>query len=344
MTESYIILIIGIVLVVFFEFTNGVHDASDMIATAIASNTITPGRAIALVTFFTFLGPLLGGVAVADTIGQFVKINPEETTLSQMVVISALLSAIIYNLVTWKFGLPSSSSSSLTSGLVGAGLHAVGPQKINWGLDALQHFQLSGFMKVITGMFFSPLAGFIIGILIIKLFIKLFSRLSIKAKPFFIISQYFSISWLAFSHGTNDAQKGMGMIAMMLLASGITPTFTVPFWVILLCAGSITLGTLFGGWSIVKTVGFGIYRIKLIHSLADQIGSAAVILSSSLIGAPVSTTQVVTTTLVGIGAGERPGHVKWQNVEKIFAGWFLNIPISIVTGYLINFILSKIIL
>ncbi|MBK5284257.1 MAG: anion permease [Bacteroidia bacterium] len=340
MNEAHIILIIGIVLVIFYDFTNGFHDAADMIATAIASHTIAPGRAILLVTFFTLLGPLLGGVAVADTIGQFVKINPHQTSVAQMVVISALLSAIAYNLVTWKLGLPSSSSSSLTSGLVGAGLHAVGSQHINWGIAELSHFQLAGFMKVVTGMFLSPLVGFIIGILIIKLFLKLFIRLTMKARPLFIVSQYLSISWLAFSHGTNDAQKGMGMIAMMLFASGVTATFTVPFWVILLCATSITCGTLFGGWSIIKTVGFGIYKVKLIHSLADQIGSAGVILSSSLIGAPVSTTQVVTTTLVGIGTGEHPGHVKWKNVKHIFEGWLLNIPISIVIGYLINLLLS----
>jgi len=343
MTEPHLILVVGIALVIFYDFTNGFHDAADMIATAIASHTINPGRAISLVTFFTLLGPLVGGVAVADTIGQFVTINPAETIASQIVVISALLCAITYNLVTWKLGLPSSSSSSLTSGLVGAGLHAVGPENINWGIKQIENMELSGFMKIITGMFISPLSGFIIGILVIKLFLKLFRRFTVKTKPFFVISQYLSISWLAFSHGTNDAQKGMGMIAMMLFASGISGTFSVPFWVILLCATSITIGTLFGGWNIIKTVGFGIYRIKLVHSLADQIGSAAVILSSSIIGAPVSTTQVVTTTLVGIGTGEHPGHVKWKNVKNIFIGWILNIPISIVMGYLINLLLSRII-
>ncbi len=340
MNETQVILVIGIALVIFYDFTNGFHDAADMVATAIASHSITPGRAIAIVTFFTFLGPIIGGVAVADTIGQFVKINPHETTVAQLVVISALFSAIAYNLVTWKIGLPSSSSSSLTSGLVGAGLHAVGAQNINWGITQLTHFQLAGFMKVITGMIFSPLAGFIIGLLIIKLFLKLFKRLTIKVRPIFIGTQYLSISWLAFSHGTNDGQKGMGMIAMMLFASGITSKFTVPYWVIFLCAASITSGTLFGGWNIIKTVGFGIYRIKMIHSLADQIGSAAVILSSSLLGAPVSTTQVVTTTLIGIGNGEHPGHVKWKNVRRIFSGWLWNIPISIVIGYLVNVLLS----
>jgi PiT family inorganic phosphate transporter len=340
MNETQLILVVGILLVVFFDFTNGFHDAADMIATAIASHSISPARAIALVTFFTFLGPLIGGVAVADTIGQFVQIDPQQTAVAQTVVISGLISAIAYNLVTWKLGLPSSSSASLSSGLVGAGLHSVGYQNINWGIVKLSHFQLSGFMKIITGMVFSPLVGFVIGIFIIKLFLKLFARLTIKVKPFFIIGQYFSISWLAFSHGTNDAQKGMGMIAMMLFASGVTTEFTVPLWVILLCATSITTGTLFGGWNIIKTVGFGIYRIRLVHSIADQIGSAAVILSSSFIGAPVSTTQVVTTTLVGIGTGEHPDHVKWKNVKNIFAGWTLNIPISVVIGYLVSLCLT----
>ncbi len=340
MNETHFILILGIVLVIFYDFTNGFHDAADMIATAIASHSITPGRAITLVTFFTLLGPLLGGVAVADTIGQFIEINPQQATVAQSVVISALLTAITYNLVTWKFGLPSSSSASLTSGLVGAGLYAVGSHHINWGIEQLSHFQLAGFMKIVVGMFFSPLAGFLIGIFLIKLFLKIFRRLTMKVKPLFIASQYLSISWLAFSHGTNDAQKGMGMIAMMLFASDVTSKFTVPLWVILLCAASITLGTLFGGWNIIKTVGFGIFHVKPIHSFADQVGSAAVILGSSLIGAPVSTTEVVTTTLVGIGTGEHPGHVKWLNVKRIFGGWFLNIPISIGIGYVINFILS----
>lgn len=334
------ILILGILLVIFYDFTNGFHDAADMVATAIASHTITPGKAIALVTLFTMLGPLIGGVAVADTIGQFVKIDPAQTAIAQSVVLSALLAAIGYNLVTWKFGLPSSSSSSLTSGLVGAGLHAVGSGHINWGLEQLVHFRLAGFMKVVTGMIFSPLAGFVVGYLIIRLFLRLFRRLTIKARPFFAYSQYLSISWLAFSHGANDAQKGMGMIAMMLLASGATTHFHVPLWVILLCTTSITSGTLFGGWNIIKTLGFGIYKVKLIHSLADQVGGATVILASTMVGAPVSTTQVVTTTLVGIGAGEHKRHVKWHNVQRILAGWALNIPVSIIAGYLINMLLN----
>lgn len=332
MSINEIILIAGIVLVLIYDFTNGFHDAADMIATAIASRSMSPKFAILIVTVFTFIGPLLGGLAVADTIGNFVNIENQTIGVAQSVVLAAILSAITYNLITWKFGLPSSSSNSLTSGLVGAGLFALGNNHIHWGVDGLQNGHIEGFMKVIIGMVISPLSGFIAGFLIIKLLNRLFRRLSIKSKPILVVGQFFTVSWLAFSHGVNDAQKGMGIIAMLLFASGVYPQFHVPIWVILMCASAITLGTVFGGWSIIKTVGFGIYRVHLIHSIADQLGSALVVLSSSLIGAPTSTTQVVTTTLLGVGTGERPKHVRWNAAKMIGTGWLLNIPISFLLG------------
>jgi len=336
------ILIVGIVFVMVYDFTNGFHDASDMIATAIASMSMTPRAAILLVTVFTFLGPFLGGVAVADTIGEFVRIKGEPQSIALSVTMAALLAAITFNIITWKLGLPSSSSTSLTSGLVGAGLFALDSQHIHWGVAELGHGQLTGFMKIVAGLILSPVAGFVVGYFIIKLLMQLMKRLTIKSKKFFVVSQYVSVSWLAFSHGTNDAQKGMGTMAMLLLASGVHTTFHVPLWVILLCAVSITTGTLFGGWTIIKTVGFGIYKVKLIHSMADQIGSAFIILSSSFIGAPVSTTQVVTTTLMGVGAGDRPGHVRWRMAKYIGTSWLLNIPSCLLIGALYCFILIKI--
>ena len=342
MDSGMIILIFGFILIIFFDFTNGFHDAADMIATAVASMTMTPKRAILIVTLFTFLGPILGGVAVANTISGFVDISESSKEVAQILTLSALLAAISFNLITWKFGLPSSSSNSLTSGLVGAGLYMVGNGHINWGFEALSMGHLSGFVRILTGMVISPLAGFLTGFLIIKLLRKLLARLSSKAKVFLVASQYLTVSWLAFSHGTNDAQKGMGMMAMLLFASGVTTHLHVPFWVIPLCAGSMTVGTVFGGWNIIKTIGFGIYKVKIIHSLADQIGSALVVLGSSAIGAPVSTTQVVTTTLMGIGAGERPRHVRWNVAGNIFKGWLINIPSSLLMGIIFSYLLSKI--
>ncbi|SMO53507.1 Phosphate transporter family protein [Solitalea koreensis] len=202
---AHILLIIGILSVMAYDFTNGFHDAADMIATAIASMSMTPKTAIIIVTVFTFAGPFLGGVAVADTIGEFVNIKGVSSLISQSITISAVLSAITFNLITWKLGLPSSSSNSLTSGLVGAGLFTIGNSHINWGIAALMQGHIQGFIKIVIGMVFSPLAGFIIGFFLMKIMLKAMKRLTIKSKKYFIAMQYVTVSWLAFSHGTNDA-------------------------------------------------------------------------------------------------------------------------------------------
>lgn len=336
-----ILLIIGVALVLIYDFTNGFHDAADMIATAIASRSMTPFAAIIIVSAFTFLGPFISGLAVANTIGEFVSIENSSRLIAQSVVLSGILAAISYNLITWKFGLPSSSSNSLTSGLIGAALYALGNHHIHWGVQALYNGEITGFMKIVVGILFSPLAGFVMGFVLIKIFLHLFRRFSIKSKKLFVVTQYLTVSWLAFSHGSNDAQKGMGIIGMLLLASGNYTEFTIPTWTILSCASAITLGTMFGGWGIIKTVGFEIYKVKLIHSITDQIGAAAVVLGSSLIGAPTSTTQVVTTTLMGVGAGEHPKHVRWSMAKNIVTGWLLNIPSSMIMGAFFCFLFMK---
>ncbi len=338
---SYI-LIFGVALVLIYDFTNGFHDAADMIATAIASRAMTPLMAILIVTVFTFSGPFIGGLAVANTIGEFVSIKDSQEYIAQSIVLAAILAAITYNLITWKLGLPTSSSNSLTSGLTGAALYALGSSHVNWGFHELLNGEIVGFTKILIGIVFSPLAGFIVGFLIMKILLKYLKRLSIKSKKLFVVTQYLTVSWLAFSHGTNDSQKGMGVISMLLLASGVYSEFTVPDWVILSCASAITLGTMFGGWSIIKTVGFRIYKVKIYHSVADQIGSAAVILGSSMIGAPTSTTQVVTTTLMGVGAAEHPKHVRWGVTKNIIKGWLLNIPTSMLLGAFFCYLFIKI--
>lgn len=346
MDTIFLLLILTVLAVAIFDFTNGFHDAADMIATAIASRAMTPTVAIILVTIFTFIAPFLIGLAVADTVGGFVNIDGVDTLKAESIVFCAILAAISYNLVTWKLGLPSSSSNSLVGGLVGSALFGLSSSSINWGVTALFNGELEGVMKIVVGLFFSPIAGFIVGFLLMKLFMKLFSRLSFQSKKIFIFSQYLSISWLAFSHGANDAQKGMAIIAMVLLASGTTTEFTVPIWAILLCTTAISFGTLFGGWSIIKTLGFGIIKVKTIHSFTDQIGAALINTFSTSIGAPTSTTQVVTATLMGVGGAEKPKHVKWQTAFSIIGGWFLNIPISMALGafycMLLLFIIERI--
>jgi PiT family inorganic phosphate transporter len=325
-------LILVVIAVAAYDFTNGFHDAADMVATAIASRAMRPSTAIAIVSFFTLIAPFTVGLAVADTVGTFIDISDLSHQVGEAIVIAALLAAISYNLITWKLGYPSSSSNSLAGGLTGAGLYAAGVSHINWGWDALQQLQLDGLMKVGAGLLVSPLFGFVIGYLIMKLIFLVFRHFNTRIRPLFIATQYFSVAWLGFSHGANDAQKGMAIIGMMLLASGHTTAFSIPGWAILLCALSITLGTMFGGWRIIRTLGFGLYRLRTIHAVANQLGAALVNSIATSIGAPTSTTQVVTATLLGNGAAEKPQHVRWRKAAGIVAGWWLNIPVSMLLG------------
>jgi len=332
-----ITLVTVVIMVAIYDFTNGFHDAADMVATPIASRAMRPAVAIGIVSLFTFIAPFTIGLAVANTVGTFVDIGSASPVAGESVVIAALLAAISFNLVTWFLGYPSSSSNSLAGGLIGAGITAIDIDHINWGIMALQNGELQGVMKVIAGLLFSPLFGFMIGFMIMKCFITVFRHFKQNVMSFFVFSQYLSVAWLGFSHGANDAQKGMAIIGMMLLASGMTEVFTIPDWSIVLCATAITLGTMFGGWRIIKTLGFGLYRLRTIHAVANQLGSALVNSIATSIGAPTSTTQVVTATLLGNGAAEKPGHVKWRTAASIVTGWWLNIPVSILLGWFYSY-------
>jgi len=336
-----ILLIIVVIMVALFDFTNGFHDAADMVATAVASRAMNPLMAISIVSAFTFLGPFFVGLAVAETVGNFVDVSKAPALVGESVVIAALLAAVSYNLITWKLGFPSSSSNSLAGGLVGAGLYALGNNHINWGIAALLNGHLDGVMKVMTGLFVSPFLGFLIGFLIMKILHRVLKRFRNNIHSVFVVSQYFSVAWLGFSHGANDAQKGMAIIGMMLLASDHTDTFNIPVWAILLCASAITLGTVFGGWRIIKTLGFGLFRVHLIHSVANQLGSALVNTIATTIGAPTSTTQVVTATLLGNGSAENPRRIQWHTAGRIVGGWFLNVPVSIGLGWVYCWVMLK---
>lgn len=335
-------LILTVISVFAFDFTNGFHDAADMVATAIASRAMKSSVAIMIVSIFTFLGPLVAGLAVADTVGTFVNISNTSVLNAQALILAALFAAVTYNLITWRLGLPSSSSNSLAGGLVGAGLFVVGSNEINWGVEAIKNGHLEGIVKVLVGLFASPFLGFIIGFIIMKLIFFIFKRFTVKIRPLFVFSQYFSVAWLGFSHGANDAQKGMAIIGMMLLASGVTHQFIIPLWVIILCTSAITLGTIFGGWRIIKTLGFELYRIRIVHSVANQLGSALVNTIATSMGAPTSTTQVVTATLLGNGAAEKPSHVAWGKAGEIILGWFVNVPISMLLGALYSYLIITI--
>jgi PiT family inorganic phosphate transporter len=321
-----ILVVAAVAVVLVFDYTNGFHDASNIIATPIASRALTPVQAVAIVAIFEFLGPILGGTAVANTIGKVVDLQEVAATLSVGIILCGLGGAIFWNLMTWWFGIPSSSSHALVGGLAGAVAVAVGVDHVIWGFSALAEGHLTGVTKVLLALALSPIIGFWVGFLIHRLVFFLLRGAKPGINLFFKRIQVFSCAGLAFSHGANDAQKSMGIIALVLLNGGVTSEFEVPFWVILSCATAITLGILSGGWRIVRTVGFGIFKVRPIHAFDAQMTSAAVIFGASMIGAPVSTTHVVSSSLMGIGASERPKAVRWAKAKEIVSTWVITIP------------------
>ncbi|MCE1170778.1 MAG: inorganic phosphate transporter [Azovibrio sp.] len=315
-----------VAIVLLFDYTNGFHDAANIVATVIASRAMTPAQAVVVVGVFEFLGPLLGGTAVANTIGSFVQLGDIQPLLSLAVLLCGLVGAIVWNFITWWKGIPSSSSHALVGGLVGAVLVSVGSEHVVWGWSELLQGRVTGVVKVLAALLLSPLAGFWAGYLIHRLMHALLRAARPAANSGLKLAQYATAAGLAFSHGANDAQKSMGILTLVLLTGGFIKEFAVPFWVMLACASAITLGILSGGWRIVRTLGFAIYRVRPIHALDSQLTSAAVILGASMAGAPVSTTHVVATSIMGIGASERPRSVRWSKAGDIIMTWIITIP------------------
>jgi len=336
MDPSTSMLIIAVVLVVVFDFTNGFHDASNMVATMIASRAMAPGPALLLVGTATFLGPIIGGVAVADTVANMVDLSdlPELTAMG--VVCSGLFGAILWNFSTWALGVPSSSSFALFGALAGATLHAAGSDHVVWGIEAARQGHFIGFTAVLAALMLSPLLGLVLGAVAMRISKLLLRRATPRANRGLRRLQWITSAALAFSHGTNDAQKGMGILALVLLLSKQQQTLTVPVWVIGLCATSITLGTLSGGWRIIRTLGYGIYKIRPVHALDSQIVSALVIFAAGQLGGPVSTTHVVTTSIMGVGAAEHPRRVRWAKAREIGMTWVSTLPASALVGALVH--------
>lgn len=326
MDTLYLLAVATVVVVLVFDYTNGFHDAANIVATVIASRAMTPVQAVVLVAVFEFLGPLLGGTAVANTIGKFVELDGVLPVLSLSILLCGLLGAIVWNLGTWFFGIPSSSSHALVGGLIGAVVVSVGADHVAWGFSQLAQGQVTGIVKVLAALLLSPLAGFWAGFLVHRLMTVLLRAANPAANSRLRFAQFFTAAGLAFSHGANDAQKSMGMLTLVLLLGGFIPTFEVPFWVMLACATAMTLGIMSGGWRIVRTLGFAIYRVRPVHALGSQLTSALVIMGASAVGAPVSTTHVVATSIMGIGASERPRAVRWTKAKDIATTWIITIP------------------
>jgi PiT family inorganic phosphate transporter len=303
--------IIGLALV--FDFLNGFHDSSNIVATVISSRAMAPRRILLLTAAAHFVGPFLFGVAVATTIGNEIV---ETAAVTLPVIEGGLIAAIVWNLFTWYFGIPSSSSHALIGGIVGAVIVQSG-----WGV-----LRTNGLTKVLVALLISPLMGLVFGFVVMKMVLFLARGASPRINWFFRRGQWGTALWLALSHGTNDAQKTMGIITMALLADGVISTFTVPAWVIGMSAGAIALGTALGGWRLIRTVGGRFYKIRPVHGFTSQIASATVILGAALLGGPVSTTQVMSSAIMGVGSAERVSKVRWGVVGQIVSAWVLTIP------------------
>lgn len=320
-----LIILIGLAIV--FDFLNGVHDSSNIVATMISSRAISPRVALAITAVAEFSGPFIFGVAVANTIGHEIV---DSSQLNMLVIIAALFSAIVWNIMTWLLGIPSSSSHALIGGIIGS--VAVGA-----GFSVIK---LDGVIKVLISLFASPIIGFVAGMLIANIVYMLSWKSSPKVNGVFKKLQIITSIGLALSHGTNDAQKTMGIITLGLVISGMIPTFHVPTWVVVICAAAIAIGTSVGGWQLIRTLGSKFYKIRPVHGFASQIASAAVILTASLVGGPVSTTQVVSTAIMGVGAAERMSKVRWGVAGEIASAWLFTIPSTALLAAGIYFLLN----
>lgn len=328
MLPPFLIFFIGVALL--FDFLNGFHDSANVVATMISSRAIGPRHALALSACAHLAGPFLFGMAVATTIGHEVI---SEAAATIPVVTAALLSAIIWNVLTWLMGLPSSSSHALIGGLIGAAAMGHG----------LQAVLPPGLLKVLLILLISPIVGLISGHIFMKIVLFLARGATPRINTFFKRVQVLTATALALSHGTNDAQKTMGIIAMGLLAGGALPHFVVPTWVVAACAGAMALGTALGGWRIIRTLGGKFYKIRPVHSFASQVAATAVIMGAALIGGPVSTTHVVSTAILGVGSAERVSKVRWGVMKQIVVAWILTIPVSGLLAALCYLLVERII-
>jgi len=311
-----------------FSFTNGFLDAANAIATLVATRAAAPRQGLAIAAAFNVLGAVLVGTAVASTIAGIVTVSPSQTVA---VVGAGVLAATLWNVSMWWRALPSSSGHALVGGLIGSALAESGVHAVNWG--GLQGLRPVGVAGVLIALAVSPLIGLIAAAGAVRVNRRLLRRASSRVAEPVRGGQWVMSAGLAFSHGANDGQKAMGVIAALLLATGHLQTFGVPLWVKLACAGALTLGTSMGGWRIMRTVGRGIYRLVPIDAFASEGAATAVILGAAYAGAPVSTTHVVASSVVGVGAGRRRfRHIRWSIVGAMGFAWAVTLPATALLG------------
>ncbi len=314
---SFEVLVLLIVLALAFDFMNGFHDAANSIATVVSTGVLRPQWAVIWAAFFNFIAFLVFGLAVAATIGKGI-VNLD--IIDQSVVFGALVGAISWNIITWYYGIPSSSSHALIGGIVGAGVAKAGVGSLIAG----------GLLKVVTFIFVAPLMGFALGVLLMILVSWVFNRTSPRrVDRWFRRGQIVSASLYSLAHGSNDAQKTMGIIWMLLIGAHIIgPTDPLPFWVVLAAQVAMGLGTLFGGWRIVKTMGQKITKLRPVGGFCAETGGGITLIIAAIFGIPVSTTHTITSAIVGVGSVRRFSAVRWGVAQNIVWAWVLTIPAS----------------
>ena len=324
-----LVLLVVLGLAIAFDYINGFHDTANAIATSVSTRALKPGYAIVMSATANFVGALTG-TEVAQTVGAgLVDIQPNVD--GQIVIAAALIGAIAWNLLTWRLGIPSSSSRALLGGLLGAVLAASGG-----GAG-----QMDGILnKVLVPLVGSPVVGFTFGLLLMGLLFNVFRRAHpVRLNAVFRRLQVLSAAYMAFSHGSNDAQKTMGIMTLALVTAGVLDTFEVPLWVILTAATAIGLGTAAGGWRIIKTMGTKVVKLDPVHGFAAETTAATVIFGASQLGMPVSTTHVISSAIMGVGSSDRMKTVRWGVARSIVTAWVLTLPASGATAVVAYFLL-----
>ena len=323
-------ILIGLIAVaLLFDFLNGLHDAANSIATIVSTRVLRPQYAVAWAAFFNFIAFAVFGLHVAQTIGTGII---EPSVIDAQVIFAALIGAIVWNLITWALGMPSSSSHALIGGLLGAGISKAGLHVMVW----------SGLSKTLLAIVLSPFVGFVLALMLTAIV----SWAAVRSTPFavdraFRILQFVSASLYSLGHGGNDAQKTMGIIAVLLYSQGHLGTeFSVPFWVVLSCQAAMALGTLFGGWRIVRTMGLRITKLNPMQGFCAETGGAATLFMATYLGIPVSTTHTITGAIVGVGAARRVSAVRWNVASSIVVAWIFTIPASALVAAITYFAVS----
>ncbi|MCX5697263.1 MAG: inorganic phosphate transporter [Candidatus Omnitrophica bacterium] len=323
-----ILLLIGLALI--FDFLNGFHDSANSIATVVSTRVLSPRIAVIWAAFFNFIAFLFFGLHVANTIGKGII---DITILDKGVIFGALVGACGWDIITWYFGLPTSSSHALIGGMIGSALVKAGPKSLVW----------SGILKTVTFIFVSPIAGLILGLTFGFIVYWIFRNSApLKVDHIFRKGQLVSAAFYSMGHGGNDAQKTMGIIASLLFSAGLLGgKFYVPFWVVIACHSAIALGTMFGGWRIVKTMGQKVVKLKPVDGFCAELGAATTLFISTAFGIPVSTTHTITGAIMGIGSFKRVSAVRWGVAGNIIWAWILTIPCAAAISALAYLLIKR---